>query len=144
MWVLPLSAAQHGERIGRQKVSKVTETHQTNLTTILSPCLEQSGKIGGRAKRRGLVPILNYEFSRQARAVPNSFEQCRAEKNARSELGGFHRILHDKTALPTNNDSRDAACHVPTMSIMNSSCDLLLATCYLTTIFCALSPTFTM
>ncbi len=41
-------------------------------------------------------------------------DNAERRKNARSELSGFHRILHDKTALPTNNDSRDAARHVPT------------------------------
>ena len=50
----PYLLAQQGERIGRQKVSKVTKTHQTNFNAILSPCLKRSEKIGGRAKRRGL------------------------------------------------------------------------------------------
>ncbi len=47
-WVLPLSAAQQGERIGRQKASRVTKPRRTNTNAILSLCLERSEKIGGR------------------------------------------------------------------------------------------------
>jgi len=55
----PYLLKQQGERIGQQKVSGITTTHKTN--TILSPCLERSGKIGGRGATatEGLVPIKN-------------------------------------------------------------------------------------
>jgi len=44
----PYLLAQQGERIGQQKASGITTTHQTNTNAILSPCLERSEKIGGR------------------------------------------------------------------------------------------------